>query len=115
MLVGNQNPGTSTALLGPTGGQILVLKPCYVPVIPGPQGARSTNDWCITTGPISAVGKASDCISSDRPCPVEIDSEIFLLRVVVSYKRNYVHKVLVICFVKIAQEKVWLGGLTVST
>ena len=35
-------------------------------------------------------------------------------RVVVSYKRKYVHKVLVNCLLKLAQEKVWLGQLTVS-
>ena len=37
-------------------------------------------------------------------------------RVVVSYKRRYVHKVLVNRFVKLAQEKkVWSGELTVPT
>ena len=35
-------------------------------------------------------------------------------RVVVSYKRKHVHEVLVNCLVKIAQEKKWLGKLTVS-
>ena len=35
-------------------------------------------------------------------------------KIVVSYKRNYVHKVLVIRSVKLAQEKVWLGELTIS-
>ena len=55
---------------------------------------------------------------------VEIDHEIILLsfsslplnhsrRVVVSYKRKYVHEVLVNCLYKLAQEKVWLGELTV--
>ena len=34
-------------------------------------------------------------------------------RVVVSYKRKYVHEVLVNCLFKLAQEKVWLGELTV--
>ena len=34
-------------------------------------------------------------------------------RVVVSYKRKYVHKVLVNHLVKLAQEKVWLGELTI--
>ena len=33
--------------------------------------------------------------------------------VVVSYKRKYVHKVLVNCLFKLTQEKVWLGELTV--
>ena len=36
-------------------------------------------------------------------------------RVVVSYKQKYVHKVLVNRLVKLAQKKVWLGELTVST
>ena len=31
----------------------------------------------------------------------------------VSYKRKYVHKVLVNCLFMLAQEKVWLGELTV--
>ena len=30
-------------------------------------------------------------------------------RVVVSYKRKYVHEVLVNCLFKLVQEKVWLG------
>ena len=56
---------------------------------------------------------------------VEIDHEIISMvnllpstdsrRVIVSYKRMYVHEVLVICLVKLAQEKVWLGELTVPT
>ena len=33
--------------------------------------------------------------------------------VVVSYKLKYVHEVLVNCLFKLAQEKVWLGELTV--
>ena len=32
-----------------------------------------------------------------------------LRRVVVSYKRKYVHKVLVNCLFKLAKEKVWSG------
>ena len=54
---------------------------------------------------------------------VEIDHEIISVvillpsansrRVVVSYKRKYVHEVLVNCLFKLAQEKVWLGELTV--
>ena len=35
-------------------------------------------------------------------------------RVDVIYKRKYVHEVLVICLVKLAQEKVWLGKLTIQ-
>ena len=55
---------------------------------------------------------------------VEIDDEIIstviplpsaesFKKVVVSYKRKYVHEVLVNCLFKLAQEKVWLGELTV--
>ena len=33
----------------------------------------------------------------------------------VSYKRKNVHEVLVNCLFKLAQEKVWLGNLTVQT
>ena len=33
--------------------------------------------------------------------------------VFVSYKRKYVHEVLVNCLFKLAQEKVWLGELTI--
>ena len=56
---------------------------------------------------------------------MEIDHEIIFTiillhsadsrRVVVSSKRKYVHEVLVNCLVKLAQEKVWLGELTVLT
>ena len=35
-------------------------------------------------------------------------------RVVVSYKRKFVHEVLVNCLFKLAQEKVWLGELTIA-
>ena len=35
-------------------------------------------------------------------------------RIVVSYKRKYVHEVLVNCLFKLAQEKVWLGALNVQ-
>ena len=49
---------------------------------------------------------------------MEIDHEIISSsadsrRVVVSYKRNYVHEVLVNRMVKLAKENVWLGKLTV--
>ena len=59
------------------------------------------------------------------PVFVEIDHEIIstaiLLpsagarRVVVSYKRTFVHELLVNCSVKLVQKNVWLGELTVST
>ena len=38
-----------------------------------------------------------------------------LRRVVVSYKQKYVHEVLVNPFVKLAQEKKWIGEMTVQT
>ena len=69
-----------------------------------------TADTCLTADPGSRV--------LSRPCPillVEIDHETnstaFLLpsadsrRIVVSYKRKYVHKVLVKCLFRLAQEK----------
>ena len=95
--------------------------------------------FCIVrdTGPRSAVGNVSGyrCVSDADPgvassIParyhtfVEIDHEIistvillpstdYSRRVVVSYKRKYVHKLLVNRLLKPAQEKVWLSELTV--
>ena len=89
------------------------------------QNKKSNN-----AGPHSAVGNMSDCRSRNRefdPGPVlyfldlEIISMAILLpsadprRVDVSYKRKYVHEVLVNRLVKLAQEKVWFGELTVWT
>ena len=78
------------------------------------------------TWPVGAISDTSHCRS--RGCefnpggdwswnnfyghsPPSADSR----RVVGSYKRKYVHKVLVIRWVKLAQEKVWIGELTIST
>ena len=78
---------------------------------------------------------ANTCLTEDtgvaslipaRPCSfVEIDHEKISMaillpsadsrRVVVSYKLKYAYEVLINCLVKLAQEKVWLGELTVST
>ena len=97
---------------------------------------RASDYLRILAWPHSAVGNVSgykcvsDCRSRGRkfdPGPVtfvEIDHEmistvILLLplihsrRVVVSYKRKYVHELLVNRLFKPAQEKVWLGELTV--
>ena len=73
-------------------------------------------DMCLTADP----GVASS-IPARSHTFLEIDHEIIstviLLssadsrRVVVSYKRNYVHKVLVNRLVKLSQKKVWLGEL----
>ena len=41
------------------------------------------------------------------------DPELYSRRVVVNYKRKYVHKLLVNRLLKPVQEKVWLSGLTV--
>ena len=76
-------------------------------------------DACLTADP----GVASS-IPARSHTFVEIDHEIistvilllpliYSRRVVVSYKRKYVHKLLVNRLFKPAQEKVWLGELTV--
>ena len=85
--------------------------------------------------PRSAVGNVA-CLTTDA-CPtavsgsrvgsrpVEINHEIILLsfsalslnhsrRVVVNYKRKYVQEVLVNRLFKFAQEKMWLGELTMT-
>ena len=92
-------------------------------VLPGRVAQSVTclaTDACLTADP----GVASS-IPARSHTFVEIDCEIYstviLLpstdsrKVVVSYKRKYVHKVLVNCLFKLAQEKVWLGELTVQT
>ena len=73
-------------------------------------------DACLTADP----GVASS-IPARYHTFVEIDHETVILllpliysrRVVVSYKRKYVHKLLVNRLLKPAQEKVWLSELTV--
>ena len=78
------------------------------------------------TGPHSAVGNVSGyrCVSDCRSRGREFDPDpdnfyghsppfLHSRRVVVSYKRKYVHKLLVNRLFKPAQEKVWLGELTV--
>ena len=77
-------------------------------------------DTCLTVDP-----GAVSSISAQSNTFAEIDDEIIstaiLLpssdsrRVVVSYKRQYVQEVLVNRLVKLAQEKVWLGELTIPT
>ena len=76
-------------------------------------------DASLTTDPVvaSLIPARSDTF-------VEIDHEIIYMvlllpsaesfkKVVVSYKRKYLHKVLVNCLLKLAQVKVWLVELTV--
>ena len=93
-----------------------------IPASPGRVAQSVTclaTDACLTADP----GVVSSILIGSHTF-VEIDHEmistvILLLRlnhsrrVVVSYKRKYVHKVLVNCLFKPAQEKVWLGELTV--
>ena len=83
------------------------------------------------SGPIALwVTSESDCRSRGRefdPILLEINQEIFSTvfygysppadsrRAVVSYKGKYVHKLLFNRLVNLAQEKVKLGELTVST
>ena len=86
--------------------------------------------YFINTGPRSAVGNVSGyrCVSDCRSRGREFDpgpvpyfrgdkfSSLPLIhsrRVVVSYKRKYEHELLVNRLFKPAQEKVWLGELTV--
>ena len=79
-----------------------------------------TADTCPTADP----GVASSILARSHTF-MEIDHETISTaiplpstdsrRVVVSYKRKYVHKVLVNRLVKLVQEKVWLGELTIPT
>ena len=86
--------------------------------LPNPQTCLAT-DASLTADP--GVARSIPALSHTF---VEIDYEIIstviLLpsadhsrRIVVSYKQKYVHKVLVNCLFKLAQEKVWLGELTI--
>ena len=80
---------------------------------------------CLATDPsLTADPGVASSIPARSHTFVEIDHEIIstviLLpsadhsrRVDVSYKRKYLHEVLVNCLFKLAQEKVWLGELTV--
>ena len=90
-----------------------------------PTGSVAQSVTCLATDAslIADPGVAS-LIQAQSHTFVEIDHEIILWsfsslplnhsrRVVVSYKRKYVHKVLVNCLFKLAQERVWLGELTV--
>ena len=90
-------------------------------VLPG-RVAQSVT--CLATDASLTAFQGSSLIPVRSHTFVEIDHEIIstvilLLppnhsrRVVVSYKRKYVHEVLVNCLFKLAQEKVWLGELTV--
>ena len=93
----------------------------FVP-IPG-RVAQSVT--CLATGAcLTAVPGVASSIPARYHTFVEFDHEIIFTvilllpliysrRVVVSYKRKYVHKLLVNRLLKPAQEKVWLSELTV--
>ena len=86
----------------------------YILDIPGRVAQSVTclaTDACLT-----ALPGVSSSIPARYHTFVEIDHEIIstvILRVVVSYKRKYVHKLLVNRMFKPTQEKVWLSELTV--
>ena len=95
---------------------------CILRITPGRVAQSVTclaTDACLTAYP----GVASS-IPARSHTFVEIDHEIvstvilllpliYSRRVVVSYKRKFVHELLVNRLFKPAQEKVWLGELTV--
>ena len=80
---------------------------------------------CLTTGTcLTADPGVVSSIQARFHTFVEIEHELISMiilplplihsrRVVFSYKRKYVHELLVSLLFKIAQEKVWLGELTV--
>ena len=79
---------------------------------------------CLATdGSLTADPGVTSSIPARSHTFVEIDHEIISTfsslslnlstKVVVSYKRKYVHELLVNCLFKLAHEKVWLGELTV--
>ena len=84
-------------------------------------GQRSavSNNCLATDASLTADPGVASLIPARFHSFVEIDHEIISIilllplnhsrRVVVSYKRKYVHEVLVNCLFKLAQEKVWLG------
>ena len=97
----------------------------------------STIDLAILTviDPLGHVAQSVMCLTADtgvvNSIPalshiyVAIDHQIISMAIllpsadsrwlVVSNKQKYVHEVLVNCLFKLAQEKVWLGELTVPT
>ena len=118
--------GTATVTLKESVSEMeaALIKPCNLlqtqsKLVPG-RVAQSVRcpaaDTCLTADP----GVESLLILARSYTFVEIDhgkiSMVTLLpsadsRRVVSYKRKYVHEVLVLnCLVKLAKEKVWLGG-----
>ena len=95
------------------------LSLCYLSQLSftGPHSAVSNVPDCRSRGPQFDPARSHTFMMIDH----EMISTAILLpsadsrMVVVSYKRKYVHEVLVNCLVKLAQEKVWLGELIVPT
>ena len=91
---------------------------CIIP------GREAQSVMCLATDVcLTAIPGVASSIPARSHTFVEIDHEmistvilplplIHSRRVVVSYKRKYVHELLVIRLFKPAQEKVWLGELT---
>ena len=79
---------------------------------PSGKGLTSWLSFVVSTVSLSlshwypGSGVVLDCIDS-------WSLHLYLLCCQLSYKRKYVHEVLVNCLFKLAQEKVWLGELTV--
>ena len=99
--------------------------PCHPPPPHSVPGRLAQSVTCLATdASLTAEPGVASSIPARSHTFVEIDHEIIFRsfsslplnhsrRVVVSYKRKYVHGVLVNCLFKLAQEKVWLGELTV--
>ena len=109
-----------------------VILDCIMPTIPLQYkclpGRVAQSVTCLATDAFLTADPADPGVASSIPARshtfVEIDHEIistvilllpliYSRRVVVSYKRKYVHELLVNRLFKPAQEKVWIGELTV--
>ena len=102
----------------------MLYRHCYIPSFPLPGRVAQSVTCLATDACLTADPRVASSIPVGSNTFVEIDHEmistvILLLplihsrRVVVSYKRKYVHELLVNRLFKPAQEKVWLGELTV--
>ena len=91
-------------------------------IVTGPVAQLVT--YLATDASLTADPGVMSSIPAQSHTFVEIDHEIIstvilvstaesFKRVVVSYKQKYVQEVLANCLFKLAQEKVWLGEMTV--
>ena len=89
-------------------------------------GALSQSIMCLTADTyLTADPGVASSIPALADTFMKIDHEITSMaillpsadsrRVVVSYKRKYVHEILVNCLSSLPRKKVWLGKLTVLT